>query len=91
MLKELMKWHASLLKWLDNRQNNPNAIVARMLSDPNEKQRQADRRRRKSQFEQQVRQGTICDMSATEQRVLNEYDTGKMQKCHDNVRIRKPK
>ena len=68
MLKELMKWHASLLKWLDNRQNNPNAIVARMLSDPNEKQRQADRRRRKSQFEQQVRQGTIWPISKTPKR-----------------------
>ena len=103
MLKELMKWHASLLKWLDNRQNNPNAIVARMLSDPNEKQWQADRRRRKSELEQQVRQGAYLanlkdtktkrfhGMSAKEQRVLEEYDTGKMQKRHDNVRIRKPK
>ena len=103
MLKELMKWHASLLKWLDNRQNNPNAIVARMLSDPNEKQWQADRRRRKSELEQQVRQGAYLakvkdtktkrfhGMSAKEQRVLEEYDTGKLQKRHDNVRIRKPK
>ena len=103
MLKEFMKWHASLLKRLDNRQNNPNAIVAPMLSDPIEKQRQADRRRRKSKLEQQVRQSAYLanlkdtktkrfhDMSATEQRVLEQYDTGKMQKRHDNVRIRKPK
>ena len=103
MLKKLMKWHASLLKWLDNRQNNPNAIVARMLSNPNEKQWQADRRRRKSELEQQVRQGAYLakvkdtktkrfhGMSAKEQRVLEEYDTGKLQKRHDKVRIRKPK
>ena len=103
MLEELMKWHVSLLKWLDNRQNNPNYIVARMLSDPNEKEWQVDRRRRKSKLEQQLRKGKYLahlrdtntkryhDMSATEQRILEEYDTGKLQKRRDNLLIRKPK
>ena len=103
MLEELMKWHVSLLKWLDNRQNNPNYIVARMLSDPNEKEWQVDRRRRKSELEQQLRKGKYLahlrdtktkryhDMSATEQRILEEYDTGKLQKRRDNLLIRKPK
>ena len=31
------------------------------------------------------------DMSATEQRVLEDYDSGKLQKHHDDARIRKPK
>ena len=103
MLEELMKWHASLLKWLDNRQNNPNAIVARKLSDLNEKQWQAERRRRKSELEQQLRQGAYLanlrdthtkrfhDMSATEQRVLEDYDSEKLQNHYDEVRMRKPK
>ena len=103
MLEELMKWHVSLLKWLDNRQNNPNYIVAQMLSDPNEKEWQVDRRRRKSELEQQLRKGKYLahlrdtktkryhDMSATEQRILEEYETGKLQKRRDNLLIRKPK
>ena len=53
--------------------------------------------------EQQLRQGAhlaelrdtnrkrFHDMSATEQRVLKDYDSGKLQKRHDDVRIRKPK
>ena len=103
MLEELLRWHASLLQWLDKRQNHPHTIIARKLSDPNEKLWQAWRRRRKLQLEQQLRKGAFLanlrdtnvkrarDMSAKEQRVLEEYDTGKMQKRHDNVRIRKPK
>ena len=103
MLEELMKWHVSLLKWLDNRQNNPNYIVAQMLSDPNEKEWQVDRRRRKSELEQQLRKGKYLahlrdtktkryrDMSPTEQYILHEYETGRLQKRRDNLRIRRPK
>ena len=103
ILEEFLGWYASLLKWLSNLQNDPNTIVAQKLSDLNQKEWQAERRRRKSNIEQQLRQGELLanlrdthvkhfhDMSATEQRVLEEYDTGKMQKRHDNVRIRKPK
>ena len=103
MLEELMMWHASLLKWLDNRQNDPNTIIARKLSDLNQKQWQAERRHRKLELQQQLRQGAhlaklrdtnrkrFHDMSATEQRVLEDYDCGKLQKRHDDMRVRKPK
>ena len=103
ILEELMMWHASLLQWLDKRQNHPNTIIARRLSDPNEKLWQAYRRRRKLQLEQNLRKGAYLallrdtnvkrsrDMSAIEQRVLEDYDSGKLQKRHDDVRIRKPK
>ena len=102
MLEELMKWHASLLQWLDKRQNDPNTIIARKLSDPNEKPWQAWRRRRKLQLEQQLRKGAYLaylretnvkrfrDMSAIEQRALEDHDNGKLRKCYDRVRIRKP-
>ena len=102
MLEELMKWHASLLQWLDKRQNDPNTIIARKLSDPNEKLWQAWRRRRKLQLEQQLRKGAYLaylretnvkrfrDMSAIEQRALEDHDNGKLRKCYDRVRIRKP-
>ena len=102
ILEELMMWHASLLQWLDKRQNHPNTIIARKLSDPNEKLWQACRRRRKLQLEQHLRKGAYLaflrdtnvkrsrDMSAIEQRVLEAYDTGKLQKRNDDARIRKP-
>ena len=103
MLEELLEWHASLLKWLSNVQNDPNTIVAQKLSALNEKEWQAERRRKKSDIEQQLRQGALLvnlrdthrkryhDMSATEQRILEEYETGKLQKRRDNLLIRKPK
>ena len=102
MLEELMMWHASLLQWLDKRQNHPHTITARRLSDPNEKLWQAGRRRRKLQLEQQLRKGLFLahlrdtnvkrfrDMSAIEQRVLEDHDNGKLRKRYDDVRIRKP-
>ena len=101
MLEELMRWHASLLQWLDKRQNHPHTIIARKLSDPNEKLWQAWRRRRKLQLEQQLRKGAFLanlrntnvkrfrDMSAIEQRVLEDHDNGKLRKRYDSVRIQK--
>ena len=102
MLEEFLEWHASLLKWLSNLQNDPNTIVAQKLSDPNDKEWQAERRRKKSDIQQQMRRGTLLvnlrdthkkrfyDMSATEQRVLEDYETGKLRKRLHEVRIHKP-
>ena len=102
LLEELMVWHASMLQWLDKRQNHPHTIIARKLSDPNEKLWQEWRRRRKLQLEQQLRKGVFLahlrdtnvkrfrDMSAIEQRVLEDHDNGKLRKRYDAVRIRKP-
>ena len=102
MLDELMIWHCCLLQWLVMRQDDPNTIIARKLSDPNEKEWQADRRLRKRKLEQQLRHGAYLanlrdtctkrkhDLSATEQRLLEDYDAGKLRKRHDEVRIRRP-
>ena len=102
MLEEFLEWHASLLKWLSNLQNDPNTIVAQKLSDPNDKEWQAERRRKKANIHQQVHQGKVLlnlrdtrkkrfhDMSATEQQVLEDYETGKLRKLLDEIRIRKP-
>ena len=103
MLEELMTWYACLLQWLVERQNDPNTIIAQKLSDLDQKQWQTERRRRKCELQKQLRQGAhlaelrdsnrkrFHDMSATEQRVLEDYDCGKLQKRHDDVRVRKPK
>ena len=102
MLEELMRWHASLLQWLDKRQKDPNTIIARKLSDPNQKLWQDARRRIKLQLDKQLRKGMylahlrdtnvkrLGDMSATEQRVLEDHDNGKLRKRCDRIRIRKP-
>ena len=99
MLDELMIWHCCLLQWLVMRQDDPNTIIARKLSDLDQREWQAERRLRKWALQQEVRQGTLLaelrdtnkkrlhQMSATEQRVLEEYETGKLQKRHDGYRI----
>ena len=103
MLDELMIWHCCLLQWLVMRQDDPNTIIARKLSDLNQRDWQAERRLRKWALQKEIRQAKLLaelrdtnkkrlhQMSATEQRILEEYDTGKLQKRHDGYRIRKPK
>lgn len=103
LLEELMMWYKSLLQWLDGRQNDPHTVVARKLSDPKQRQWQDERRRKKAEVERQMRQGAFLanlrdygtkryyDMSATERHILEAYDTGKLRKCHDELRIQKPK
>ena len=102
MLEEFLQWHTSLLRWLSNVQKDPSTILAQKLSALNEKEWQAERRRKKSDIEQKLRQGALLvnlrdthgkrfhDMSATEQRVLEDYETGKLRKLHNEIRIRKP-
>lgn len=101
LLEELMVWHASMLQWLDNRQNDADTIIAQKLSDPRQDQWQANRRHRKKELQQQLRQGKdlaklrdskqkrFHEMSATEQRVLEDYETGEAQKIYDMVKVRK--
>ena len=102
-LEELMMWYAGLLQWLVKRQNDPNTIIAQKLSDLDQKQWQTERRQRKLELKSQLHQGAnsaelrdsnrkrFHDMSATEQRVLEEYDCGILQKRLDEIRVRKPK
>ena len=102
MLQEFMTWHGSLLRWLADKETDPNMIMARKLSDLNLKAWQIERRRRKWEAQQELRQGThlaelrdgnnkrFHDMSATEQRVLEDFDCGKLDKRHDDLRVVKP-
>ena len=86
MLGELMIWHSRLLRGLVMRQDNPNTIIERKLSDLNQRDWQAERRVRKLALQQEVRDAKgkrLHQMSATEQRVLEENETGKLQKRHD--------
>ncbi len=97
-----MIWHSSFLQWLTKRQKDPKTIMAQKLSDFDQKLWQAERRRRKYEAQEQLREGAHLaelrdsdrkryhDMSATEQRALEDFDCGKFRKLHDEVRVRKP-
>ena len=101
ILEELMVWF-SLLTWLADHRSDPNTIMAQKLSDLDQKQWQTERRRRKDEVRKQLREGAhlaeprdsdrkpFHDRSATEQRVLEVFDCGKLRKLHDEVRVRKP-
>ena len=87
MLGELMIWHSRLLRGLVMRQDDPNTIIERKLSDLNQRDWQAERRVRKLALQQEVRDAKVKrlhQMSATEQRVLEENETGKLQKRHES-------
>jgi hypothetical protein len=102
ILEELMIWYSSLLQWLTKHQKDPKTIMAQKLSDLDQKLWQAERRRRKYEAQEQLREGAHLaelrdsdrkryhDMSATEQRVLEDFECGKLRKLHDEVRVRKP-
>ena len=75
--------------------------MAQKLSALDQKQWQAERRRRKYEAQEQLREGAHLaelrdsdrkryhDMSATEQRVLEDFECGKLRKLHDEVRVQK--
>ena len=94
MLEEFMIWHASLLQSILEHQKHPDMANARKLSSLDQKIWQEHRRVRKCEAKQRMVQGTHLkqeresgkrkfeDMSATEQQVLKEFDTGKCAKQH---------
>ena len=96
-----MIWYSSLLQWLTKHIKDPKTNMARKLSDLDQKQWQTERRRRKYEAQEQLREGAHLaelrdsgrkryhDMSATEQRVLEDFDCGKLRKLHDEVGVQK--
>ena len=89
MLEDLMNWHASLLQSILDHQNHPSIAIARRLSALDEKMWRKHRRQRKIEAKQLMVQGSHLveerdsgkrkfeDMSATEQRVLEDYELGR--------------
>jgi hypothetical protein len=77
-------------------------IMARKLADLDLKEWQIEQRRRKLKAQQELQQGAYLaklrggsnkrrhDMSATEQRVLEDFDSGKLEKQFDDRRVLKP-
>ena len=89
VLYELMIWYASLLKRLVKRKKDPNTIITQKLSDPDQKPWQDERRRKKTEAQEQMRHGKYLvelrestrkrfnEMSATEQRDLEDFECGR--------------
>ena len=92
MLEELMAWHASLLQSILERQNHPDMANERKLAALDQKMWQRHRRERKSEAKQQMVQGrrlvkerdsrkrNFEDMSAAEQQLLEDFETGRSAK-----------
>ena len=92
MLEEFMTWHASLLQSLIQRHNRPDVIMARKLSDLTLGEWQRVRRQCKMEAKQRLDNGAFLaeqrdsgkrnydDMSATEQEMVEDYDTQKATK-----------
>ena len=94
MLEELMTWHASLLQSILEHQNHSDMANARKLAALDQNMWRMQRRERKLEAEQQMFQGSRLqeerdsgkrkfeDMSATEQQVLEDFETDKIRKRH---------
>jgi len=94
MLEELMTWHASLLQSILDRQNHPDMANARKLAALDQTVWRMHRRERKKEAQQRMVQGSRLvkerdsskrnfeDMSAAEQQVLEDFDTGRSAQRH---------
>ena len=98
MLEAFMIWHASLLHSLLEREKHPDMTIARKLSDLDHRQWREERQQRKCEANQRLRQGRHLasqrdsrkrkcdDMSATEQQLLEDFETRKSEKQYEEAR-----
>ena len=101
MLEEFMTWHASLLQSILERQQHPDMIEAHKLSALDQKPWQKQRRQRRYEARQRLNQGTFLarardsgkrkfeHMSATEQQVIQDYETHKIKRQHDEAEAKR--
>ena len=94
MLEDAMNWYASLLQSILERENHPDMAHARQLASLDQCAWQRERRERKLQVKKRLAEGRrladerntskrkFKDMSATEQQVLEEFDTHKLCEEH---------
>ena len=94
MLEDLMTWHASLLHSILDHQSHPDMANARKLAALDQTDWRIHRRERKKEAQQRMVQGSRLvkerdsskrnfeDMSAAEQQVLEDFDTGRSAQRH---------
>ena len=101
MLEEGMHWYASLLHSILERENHPDMADARKLGTLDQHAWRQQRQEIKRQAKQRMAQGkslakvrddkkrSYFDMSATEQQILEDYDTRKSRKVHDEACVQR--
>ena len=103
ILEEGMTWYAGLLQYILIRQKDPNAIIARKLSDLNQKEWQNCRRAQKAELRERQRQGEKMarlrdqkklkynEMTAAKQKTLEDVDCDRAGRALKKLRIERPK
>ena len=98
MLEELMTWHASLLHSLLDHESHPDMANARKLASLDERLWQQERREKQAQAREAMVQGqrlveerdskkrTYQEMSATEQQLLEDFETNKSRRRYAEAR-----
>ena len=98
MLEELMTWHASLLHSLLDHESHPDMANARKLASLDQRLWQQERRKKKAQAREAMVQGqrlvaerdnkkrTFQKMYATEQQLLEDFETNKTRRQYAEAR-----
>ena len=96
-----MTWHASLLQSIRERKDEPHMTIARRVSDLDQRQWRQQRRFLKNDAKQEMKHGEFLakqrdsgkrkfeDMSATEQQILEDFETDKSKRRYEKIRVRK--
>ena len=97
-----MTWHASLLQSIIERKNDPDMTIARKLSDLTQKQWQQLRQQTKAEAKERTKYAEFFveqrdrgkrkfeDMSATEQQILEDFETQKSARQYEDACLRRP-
>ena len=97
-----MTWHNSLLQSILERQKDPQMATARKLSDLDQTEWRRERRQRKREIREQLKQGALLaeerdinkrlykDMSATEKQTLEDFDCNITSRQYKKICITKP-
>ena len=103
MLEEFMIWHRDLLQYIVQVKAHPDMAVALKLSDLNEGQWRETRQRLKDEARHRLTDGarlskqkntgkrTWNEMSATEQQLIEDYETKKSRKAYEMLLVKKPR
>ena len=103
MLKEFMTWHAAMLDYILEIKKHPAMAMAIRLSDLNEKTFVEERRQLFANAKQRLKDGALLaeqkelgeinwdDMSATEQHLVEDFETKKLERDYEATKVKKPR
>ena len=98
-----MTWHAAMLDYILEIKKDPAMAMAIRLSDLNEKTFVEERRQLFANAKQRLRDGALLaeqkelgqinwdDMSATEQHLVEDFETKKLERDYEATKVKKPR